>query len=327
MNILVTGGAGYLGSHLVKQLLDEGHQVKVLDLCLFGAESLAEFLSHPRFVMVQADIRDADAVRQSMKGVEAVAHLAAIVGDEACDQAGPAAVEINYDATLALAEAAKAEGVSRLLFASTASLYAGNRELDSTEESEVKPVSSYAYDKHRVEQRLLQMKSDTFHPILFRFSSLYGWSRRMRFDLVVNKLAVDAFRKGRITIFGGDQWRPFLHVEDAAKSIVLALSAPAESVGGQIFNVGDRRGNYRIVQLGKMYADLFHRVQMELQGQRSDPRTYSIRFDKVEEVLKFQPTLNLRMAALDLMKRLEEGEFPSPDEPRYYNHKVLVPQR
>lgn len=322
MNILVTGGAGYLGSHVVKILLDEGHDVTVLDLGLFGTDSLREFSAHPAFRLMQGDIRDEKTVAQALAGREAVVHLAAIVGDEACDIAGPAAVDINYDATLSLARAAQAAGVTRMLLASTSSVYAGNRELDSTEESEVKPVSSYAFDKHRAERDLLSMKSETFHPIIFRLSSLCGWSRRMRFDLVVNKLAADAFHKGQITIYGGDQWRPFLHVEDAARAAVLAITANTELISGQIFNVGDRRGNYRIVQVGKMYADLFHRIKLDIQGNHQDPRTYSIRFDKVEDVLKFQPRFNLRMAALDLMNRLERGEFPSTDESRFYNHKA-----
>jgi nucleoside-diphosphate-sugar epimerase len=113
-----------------------------------------------------------------------------------------------------------------------------------------------------------------------------------------------------------------MHVEDAAQAVVLAVSAPADLVSGQIFNVGDRRGNYRIVQIGKMYADLFHRVKLEIQGNNQDPRTYYIRFDKVEDVLKFQPALNVRAAALDLMNRLENGEFPATDESRFYNHKA-----
>ena len=228
-NVLVIGGAGYIGSALLPKLLDHGYHVRILDLLLYGSEPIQDYLDHARLEVVQADFRQIDQVVEAMRGIDAVVHLGAIVGDPACALDEDLTIDVNLMATRMVAEVVKGSGISRFIFASTCSVYgAGDEILD--ERSALRPVSLYARSKIASERVLVSLAEPGFAPTILRFGTIYGISGRTRFDLVVNLLAAKAVVEGNITVYGGEQWRPFLHVDDAALAILKVLEAPLSMV-------------------------------------------------------------------------------------------------
>src|SRR5271165_3099362 len=229
MNILVTGGAGYIGSTLVPLLLAEGHGVRVLDTLLHGGESLLGVWSHPAFEFMRGDLCDRTTVQSAVSGRDAVVHLAAVVGDPACSRQPDLARATNLDASLSLIEESQHAGVLRFIFASTCSNYGKMKDVDRyvDEESELSPVSLYAQTKVEVEMALLRSsRNNGWCPTPLRFSTVYGVSPRMRFDLTVNEFTMEMLTKKHLKVFGEQFWRPYLHVCDAARAIHLVLSAP-----------------------------------------------------------------------------------------------------
>jgi nucleoside-diphosphate-sugar epimerase len=289
--VLVLGGAGYLGSVMVGQLLRRGFKVRVLDTCLFGSRSLNSFLPHPNFRLDQADVRDINAVRCSMKGCDAVIHLAAIVGDAACEEQKALALEVNCTATPLLANAARDCGVQRLIFASSCSVY-GASDSCLDESSPLNPLSLYARTKRDSETVLLTAEAADFAPTALRLGTLFGLSPRMRFDLIVNLFVNQAVSSGRVTVWNGEQWRPFLHVHDAARAFVSCLDATPAAVSGQIFNVGSPALNCQIRALGEEVARLVPNTRLYTIAS-DDRRNYRVSFDKIQGVLGFQCKRNL----------------------------------
>src|SRR5580704_10974671 len=235
--VLVLGGAGYLGSVVVARLLERGFRVRVLDSLLFGEGSLEDVRSYAGCELVRGDVRDIGAVVKAMRGCDAVVHLAAIVGDPACDDNKQLAMEVNRAATRMLADVARGCGVRRFVFASSCGVY-GASELCLDEASLVNPLSVYAQTKIDSENILLAATAADFAPTILRLGTLFGLSARMRFDLVVNVFVARAASSGKITVLNGEQWRPFLHVQDAARAVVACLEAETSAVAGEIFNVG-----------------------------------------------------------------------------------------
>jgi len=319
--VLVVGGAGYIGSILARKLLDRGYRVRVLDSLVYGVSPIEEIVRHPRFKFLDGDCRNIRDVVRAMAGVRSVVHLAAIVGDPACDRDQKTAREINYAATRMMIEIAKGEGVKRFVFASSCSVYGASDEL-MTEDSELGPVSLYAETKVDSERELLTAMGDGFHPTILRFSTIFGLSPRPRFDLVVNLLTAKAMKDGVVTIFNGEQWRPFLHVADAAESIIRVLEAPSEVVGGQTYNVGDDELNYTLRDLARKILDIFPETRVEYVN-NSDRRNYRVSFQKIKDQLGFFCSKTLEDGIKELKVAFDNGLIMDYHLPLYSNAKFL----
>lgn len=294
MKILVTGGAGYVGSTLVPLLLAEGHTVTVLDSLLHGGESILGVWANPKFEFVRGDIRDRSEVTAVLSGVDAVVHLAAIVGDPACARDPELSRAVNLESSLALIEESQRAGVRRFIFASTCSNY--GRMSDPTryvdEDSELAPVSLYAETKVAVEKKLLQSAgvNGGWCPTPLRFATVFGVSNRMRFDLTVNEFTMEMLTKKHLVVFGEQFWRPYIHVRDAARGIAQVLAAPAEKVSGNVFNVGSTDQNFQKQQLVDLIRPYAPDAAVEFVRKQEDPRDYRVSFSRIQQALNFQIT-------------------------------------
>lgn len=320
--VLVIGGAGYIGSHLCRQLLEQGYSVRVLDALLYGKDSLAELEGDPRFELVVGDSRDIGSVFSAMLGADAVVHLGELVGDPACALDERLTLEINSAATRMLAEAARGYGVKRFVYASSCSVYGANDDV-LDESSELNPVSLYARAKIMSESALLDLNDETFHPVILRLSTVFGLSYRPRFDLVVNLLSAKAVREGEITVMGGSQWRPFVHVADVARAMVLCLQAPLEKVKGEIFNVGSDANNHTIQQVGEIVNQVVPEARLTSSEDTADRRNYKVAFNKIREMLGFECERDVPAGIRELVEALRMGRIGDHRQARYSNHKTL----
>jgi nucleoside-diphosphate-sugar epimerase len=293
MKILVTGGAGYIGSTLVPLLLSDGHRVRVLDTLLHGGESLLGVWSDPAFEFVHGDVCNPATVRAALVGVDTVIHLAAVVGDPACARQPELARAVNLDASLALIEECRRAGVIRFIFASTCSNYGkmsdANQFVD--EESELRPVSLYAETKVAVERALLTSGiNGNWCPTPMRFATIFGVSPRMRFDLTVNEFTMEMLTKKHLVVFGEQFWRPYIHVRDAARAIRLVLNSPAPKVAGRVFNAGSTDQNFQKQQLVEMIRPHAPDAVVEFVYKTEDPRDYRVSFTRITDQLDFRIT-------------------------------------
>lgn len=320
--VLVIGGAGYIGSALVERLLELGYRVRVLDLLIYGDEPIAHLYGNPNFELYPGDFRHIDTVVRATKGVDAaVVHLGAIVGDSACSLCEDLTIEINLGATRTIAEISKGYGIDRFIFASTCSVYGASNEI-LDEKSALCPLSLYARTKLAAENLLLGMTDHSFSPTILRFATVYGLSRRPRFDLVVNLLAAKAVQEGEVGIYGGSQWRPLVHVRDVAESIVLALRSPTCVVSGQIFNVGSNEQNYQIGELGTLIKEMVPTARVVLLP-TEDNRNYRVRFDKIHNALGFEPRYTVRDGIAEIKAALTSGQIADYRDARYNNYSFL----
>jgi nucleoside-diphosphate-sugar epimerase len=321
-DVLVVGGAGYIGSILTRQLLDAGYRVRVLDLELFGTKSLDDIMSHPRLEVMKGDFRNIEDAARALRGMDAVCHLAAIVGDPACALDRETTITVNYAAAKMMAQLAKANGISKFIFASTCSVYGDSDEV-MTELSPLNPVSLYATTKIDAERALLDSADNDFQPTILRFATAYGWSFRPRFDLVANLFSAQAVTDKKIRVFNGEQWRPFVHTRDIARACVLALEAPLSKVGGQIFNVGDESQNYTLTQLGQIVARCCPGISVEEVRNGDDPRNYRVDFSKIRRTLGFRASIDLVQGIQEMVNAVASGQVPNWRDPIYSNSKHL----
>lgn len=321
--VLIIGGAGYLGSVLCRKLLNKGYKVRVLDLLMFGEEPILEIKDNPNFELIHGDIRDISTLTHALDGVDAVIHLAAIVGDPASRKQPIDTIETNYLATMNLAHACKYHQINRLIFASTCSVYGlGNGKLD--ENSKLNPVSLYARSKIESEKGILSLVDENFSPTIFRMGTLYGLSPRMRFDLVVNVFGMNASTEKKITVFGGDQWRPLLNVEDAAEAYIKCLEAPIEKIKGEIFNVGSDEQNYQIKDLVNFVKAVLTETEVittdkEIVQGQMDKRDYNVSFDKIKSLLGFEVKHSVKQSILDIHNAIISGRIKNVKDSKYYN--------
>ncbi|HUQ93359.1 MAG TPA: SDR family oxidoreductase [Bryobacteraceae bacterium] len=319
--VLVVGGGGYIGSILCRKLLGEGRRVRLLDNFVYGNAAVREIFGHPRFELHVGDCRNIQSVVSAMTGVDSLIHLAAVVGDPACEQDKRGALEINFAATRMMVEIAKGHGVQRFVFASSCSVYGETEEIVD-ERSAVTPISLYAQTKVDSERALLKARSDRFHPTILRLATVFGNSYRPRFDLVVNLLTARAMQEKRITIFNGEQWRPFIHVSDVADGMIGALRSPLTLASGEIYNLGDSRLNYTLSQVAATIQRLVPGTGVE-HIENPDRRNYRVCFDKISRNLGFSCRMDLEEGILDLKSAIESKRIVDYTDTLYHNQRFL----
>ena len=281
---------------LASDLLGQGHSVVGVDNLMHGGASLSGLAGHPRFTFVHADLRDPATVAPALQGAEAVVHLAAIVGEPACNRDPGLTKAVNFEASLRLVDAARAAGVERFIFASTCSNYGKMPDASGyvDETSPLQPLSIYAETKVAVEQHLLDLpESRGFIPTVLRLSTVYGLSFRPRFDLTVNEFAAEAVVNRKLVVFGEQFWRPYVHVRDVARAVSAVLGAPATAVRNSVFNVGGTAENYTKKMLVDLILERLPGTNVEFVKRDQDPRDYRVRFRKIEEQLGFRPSLTV----------------------------------
>lgn len=322
MKVLVTGGAGYIGSVLVRQLLNKGYQVRVIDSLKFGGDALYDVMLNPNFEFMRGDIRHPEEVKKALEGVDAVAHLAAIVGDPACKKFSEEAREVNWDASVALFKAAEKAGIKRFVFASTCSNYGKMPDPNSfvTESSPLNPVSLYAELKVRFEKFLLEEnKNSSMCCTSLRFSTVYGFSPRIRFDLTVNEFTRNATIQGEQEIWGQQFWRPYCHVDDLARSVVLVLESPEEKVRANVFNVGSTDENYNKGMIIAEVCKVVPGVKVNFVESSEDPRDYRVNFDKIKNELGYTITKKVPQGVKEIYTLLKTGIVKDSFEQKFRN--------
>ena len=322
MKILVTGGAGYVGSTLVPLLLDKGHQVRVIDVLAHGGRSMLGVWSHPNFEFLHGDVRDASGMHNALAGVNAVVHLAAIVGDPACARQPDLARSVNQDASFALMDECQKSGVERLVFASTCSNY--GKMSDPTkfvdETSELRPVSLYAETKVSFEKALLDPKrTGSLCTTALRSATVYGVAPRMRFDLTVNEFTMELLTKKHLSVFGEQFWRPYVHVRDFARAIHLVLEAPLDKVRNDVFNVGSTDQNFRKVDLVELIKPFAPDSTVEFVKKNEDPRDYRVSFEKIKTKLGFGISRTVQEGIEEVAHLVRDGVIDDFTRSEYRN--------
>jgi nucleoside-diphosphate-sugar epimerase len=317
---LITGGSGYIGSLLAKELRAAGRDVRVLDALIHGQEDIAAEQEAGGIEVIRADIRDGEARRRALEDVEAVVHLAAIVGDPACALDPGLSEEVNVQATEALVADASAAGVERLVFASTCSNYGrmADPTVPITEEGELSPVSLYAEQKVGMEKLILG-GSNGVKPTCLRFATVYGVGRRMRFDLTVNEFTRELWADRELEVFGEQFWRPYIHVADAGRAVRTVLEAPEEKVTRQVFNAGRSGENYRKLDLVEQISKQVDRGKVAYVHRDEDPRDYKVSFDKIRAELGFETLMTVPDGIGEIISALDAGAFGDPFDARYKN--------
>ena len=326
--VFVPGGAGYVGAVLVPSLLQAGYRVRVLDLYLYGREPLSAVRGHPNLEEVQGDVRDLAAVRRAVRGCDAVIHLACISNDPSVELDPALSRSVNFESFGPLVKACKEAGVRRFVFASSGSVYGVSDSPDVTEDHPLVPVSLYNKFKAKCEPVLLAEGTANFVPVIVRPATICGYSPRQRLDLTVNILTNHAVNTGKITVFGGAQMRPNLHIHDMVDLYQLLLTAPDEKVAGEIFNAGYQ--NYTVAQTAEIVRDVVRREMPErgvteiVTTPSDDIRSYRVNADKIKRVLGFVPRRTIEDAAADLIRAFRAGQLPnSMTDPRYFNIRLM----
>ena len=320
--VLVTGGAGYVGSVLVPKLLNAGYIVKVLDLYIYGEQVLNDVKNNPGLKEVKGDIRDIELLEREIPGNDAIIHLACISNDPSYELNPDLGKSINYDAFLSLVDISKRCGVKRFIYASSSSVYGVKDEPEVTEDLPLEPLTDYSKYKAMCEEYLQNAATDDFTVTTIRPSTVCGYSPRLRLDLTVNILTSHAINKGKITVFGGEQKRPNLHIEDMTDLYLFLLEQPKEKIHKHIFNVGYE--NYKVREIAEMVKKSLGENIEIVTTPTNDIRSYHVSSKKIKEELGFEANHSIQEAILDLKKAFDDGRIPNPmEDMRYYNIKTM----
>ncbi len=323
--VLVIGGAGYVGSVMVRKLLQRGYKVKVLDSLIYGGQPLSDLYNNPNFELIVGDLRHVETIVHAAKGVDAIIHLGSIVGDSACQLDPEFALEVNSIATKMIKSVCVGFGIKRFLFASTCSVYGANDNI-LDENSALNPLSVYARSKVYSERALLDGNGN-FSPTIFRMATVFGLSYRPRFDLVINLLTAKATDGEKVTIFGGRQWRPFVHVNDVAKAFIKCLESPLDKVAYQVFNVGDDSLNYQISEIGRIISEVIPNSRIEHQEDLTDQRNYRVSFKKIRTMLNFTCDKTIKDGVVEIRDAIQSGKISDYRDALFSNYLWLEKQR
>tara|TARA_Y100001970_G_C14235455_1_gene861512 strand:+ start:1700 stop:3553 length:1854 start_codon:yes stop_codon:yes gene_type:complete len=324
-SVLITGGAGYIGSHLVKKFLDNNYLVTVLDNFTYGVSGLNYLEDNKNLKIMQGDIANIRDITAAVKDCDTVVALAAIVGDPACGLDAEETLNLNYESTKILVEACNFYGVKRLIFASSCSVYGAGGDIVHNENSPINPVSLYAKTRVFSENYIIENTNENSIPVILRLSTVFGYSPRMRYDLVVNTLTANGVVNGSINVFGGNQWRPFIHCKDAADAFYqAAVYENSSKINKQILNVGSENLNYTINQIADIVSDEIGGVILNIDDQTTDLRDYKVSFEKIQRILGFIPSYDIRSGVREIIQAIKKDKsLQNISNPVYSNYEFL----
>jgi nucleoside-diphosphate-sugar epimerase len=321
--VLVTGGAGYVGAALVPKLLGKGYRVKVLDLYIYGEHVLDAVKDHPNLEQIRGDIRDRVLLERVIPGCEAMIHLACVSNDPSFELDPQLGKSINYDAFIKLVEVAKRCRMKRFVYASTSSVYGIKEEENVTEDLPLQPLTDYSKYKALCEEVLLREREPGFVTLILRPATVCGYSPRLRLDLTVNILTNHAVNGKKITVFGGQQMRPNIHIEDVIDLYVKALEWPDEAIDGKVFNAGYE--NQKVIEIAEIVRGVVGEDVEIVTTPTDDNRSYRISSEKIKRELGFVPKHAIKDAVRDLVAAFRAGKIPNPmTDIRYYNVKTML---
>jgi nucleoside-diphosphate-sugar epimerase len=320
--VLVTGGAGYVGSHVVRQLVDRGDRVRVLDLLLYGDQGLRALKGHDRLTVLVGDVRDPAAMHAAAAGADTVIALAALVGPAACDLDPEVTVDINHEATALLVKTCRDAAVRRLVFGSCCSVYGMGADPLLMESSTLNPLSLYARTRADSE-RIIDAHADRLSSVIMRLPTVFGMSPRMRLDLVVNTLTAHAYFRRKIRVSGRAHGRPHLHAHDAATALLLAADARDTLVRGQRFNVGDDRSNHGVREIAALVAAALPGTEVAVEPQLADVRSYRVSFSKIRKTLGFARQFSVADGVAEIVAACRRGAIAGLTDPRLSNFESL----
>tara|TARA_B110000037_G_scaffold56524_1_gene69072 strand:+ start:2008 stop:2982 length:975 start_codon:yes stop_codon:yes gene_type:complete len=319
--ILITGGAGYIGSHVVDNLLNSNYEIIVLDKLMFDTKSLDKHSKNTNLTIIQKDIRDYKNIEEHFKYIDTVVHLAALVGEAACKISDKDTISINYEATEELAKISIRNKVKNFIFMSTASSY-GVQNIDeiANEETKLNPVSLYAKTKIDCENLLLKKYSDDLNVTIFRPSTVYGDSLRMRFDLILNHLIKDAYFKKEIKIFGPKMVRPLMWVGEPARVYKMIIENENSKYRSQIFNLGYNQENYQKIEIANLVKEKFFKnIDIEVVDKDPDLRSYRLDFGKMKKFFDLEPFTDILKESHKIINNFENNQYQNVDDKKYYN--------
>lgn len=322
-SVLVTGGAGYVGCVLIPKLLDRGYLVKIIDWYLYGKDVLRDYRNHKNLIQIKGDLRDKKLLEEHLPGIDAVIHLACVSNDPSFDLNPALGRLINYEATIQLVDLSKKYKVKRFIYASSSSVYGIKKEKNVTEDLPLTPLTDYSKYKALCEKYILKKSSDDFCVLVLRPSTVCGYSPRMRLDLTVNLLTIQALTNKEITVFGGKQLRPNIHIEDMTDLYIKTLEWPKEKITGKIYNAGYE--NYTVMEIAKMIGKTLKDEKIKIKIlPTNDLRSYHVSSEKIKRELGFKAKHTVQEAIMDIARANKKGLIKNPlEDSRYYNIKRM----